>query len=322
MTLRQLRYFRELIRQDMNVSAAAESLHVSQPSVSRQLHELADELGVELFLHSGKRLTGLTEAGRQIAEIVGEILYSIGKIHSVAANARKQTSGTLVIAATQYASNNSLAEILPRFCREQPEVEIVVQVDEPGAILSLVKSGEADAGIIPEPPQPHGYLAYFPIGEWRLTLVVPHDHELVDRQPLSMLDLAEFTISTYPPGSASRDMLEYTFRTHQLLPDMAYSLGSSVLILKQVESGIGVGIVAESAFTPEAHPGLRALDIDHLFAPMRTSVILRRKAHLRDYVYHFLALLLPDRDRAAIDREKDRPMAVSESPSARKETMV
>lgn len=308
MTLRQLRYFRELMRQGLNVSAAAEALHVSQPSVSRQMHELAEELGVELFSHSGKRLTGLTEAGRQIGGIVGEILFNVEKMKRIAATARRQTSGTLVIAATQYASNNSLSGILPRFCRQQPEVDLMVRTEEPASILELMKSGEADVGIVPEPPVRHPYLAYFPIGEWRLTLVVPRDHQLVSRQPLSMLDLAEFPISTYPRGTVSRDMLEETFKTHQLMPDVAYSLGSSTLILKQIESGIGVGIVAESAFVPDAYPDLQTLDISHLFASLRTSVVLRRKAHLRDYVYDFLALLLPDRDRAAVDQEKDRPM--------------
>lgn len=308
MTLRQLIYLREVVKQGFNVSAASEALFTSQPSVSRQLQELVDELGVELFTRSGKRLTGLTDIGQQIVEISGELLANTKKIRNLAAAYRKESHGVVVIAATRHAVTNRLTAILSQFCHQEPDVNLMVHEEESKTIINLLIGGEADVGILSDRPYMHPYLAYFTIDEWRLTVVAPKDHELFTRQNLSLDDLAEFPISTYLPGAISRRVVEETFHTHYLMPHLAYSLGSSTLILKQVENGVGIGIVAESAFDPSEYPTLRSLDVGHLFRPLKTWVALRRKAYLQDYVYSFLKLLMPEIDRAAIDQEKDKPM--------------
>jgi DNA-binding transcriptional LysR family regulator len=59
MNIQQIRYVREIARQGLNLTQAAETLHTSQPGVSRQVHELEDELGVDIFVRQGKRLTAL-----------------------------------------------------------------------------------------------------------------------------------------------------------------------------------------------------------------------------------------------------------------------
>ena len=66
MTLQQLRYFREIARQDLNISKAAAVLHITQPGLSRQLRLLEQELGVELFVRNRTRLVRLSDAGSEI----------------------------------------------------------------------------------------------------------------------------------------------------------------------------------------------------------------------------------------------------------------
>ena len=70
MNLQQLRAVRETSHQDFNLTQVAATLHTTQPAVSRQIRELEQELGVEIFARRGKRLTGHTSAGREIAVIV------------------------------------------------------------------------------------------------------------------------------------------------------------------------------------------------------------------------------------------------------------
>ena len=74
MNFQQLRSVREAVRQGFNLTAVAASLHTSQPGVSRQIRELEDELGIELFVRKGKRLTGLTEPGKELVGIVERML--------------------------------------------------------------------------------------------------------------------------------------------------------------------------------------------------------------------------------------------------------
>ena len=73
MKLQQLRYLVEVARRGLNVSEAAEALFTSQPGVSKQVKLLEDELGVVVFERSGKRLTGITEPGKAVLEIAGQI---------------------------------------------------------------------------------------------------------------------------------------------------------------------------------------------------------------------------------------------------------
>jgi LysR family cys regulon transcriptional activator len=74
MKIQQLRYLSEVARQDLSVSAAADALHTSQPGVSRQIKDLEEELGVEIFVRHGKRFTAVTEPGRAVLAIAERIL--------------------------------------------------------------------------------------------------------------------------------------------------------------------------------------------------------------------------------------------------------
>ena len=80
MKLQQLRYIAEVARRELNVSAAAEALHTSQPGVSRQIRMLEDELGVEIFTRSGRQLTQVTPAGERILGYARRILLDVGNI--------------------------------------------------------------------------------------------------------------------------------------------------------------------------------------------------------------------------------------------------
>ena len=83
MNLQQIRYVREIARHKLNLSAAAEALHTSQPGVSRQVRELESELGVEIFVRQGKRLTALTPAGVSVLEIAERLWAEVENIKRV-----------------------------------------------------------------------------------------------------------------------------------------------------------------------------------------------------------------------------------------------
>src|SRR3954467_9776953 len=80
MKLQQLRYACEVSRQGLNVSLAAESLHTSQPGISKQIKSLEDELGVEIFVRHGKRLASVTEPGKVVLAIAERILSEAGNL--------------------------------------------------------------------------------------------------------------------------------------------------------------------------------------------------------------------------------------------------
>src|SRR5688572_6805950 len=98
MNFQQLRSVREAVRQGFNLTLVAEALHTSQPGVSRQIRELEDELGIQLFHRAGKRLTGLTPPGLTVLPIIERLLLDAENLKNAGAEFAGQDRGTLTIA--------------------------------------------------------------------------------------------------------------------------------------------------------------------------------------------------------------------------------
>src|SRR5690606_17257467 len=122
--LQQLRYLRETVRRDLNLTAAAQVLHTSQPGLSKAIRELEDELGITIFVRHGKRLTALTDAGQEVLAIVERILLEIDNLKRSAANWHDTQTGELRIAATHTQARYSLPRAIAELRVRYPEVVV------------------------------------------------------------------------------------------------------------------------------------------------------------------------------------------------------
>ncbi len=307
MKLRQLHYFHEVIKQDFNVSAAAKALYTSQPGISRQLQELADELGVDLFRYQGKRLIGLTEPGREIAAIADKVLQDVARIRQVADAHAVGQRGGLVVVATRHAAEHRLHDAMIRFRERMPALPVRISEEDPVTASTMLRTGDAHVGVLSEPPERHPDLVYFPIEQWRLLLVVPQDHDLCRQRDITLELLAGCTICSYERRATSRHVIDEAFRRRELEPAIPFALGSSATILQYVESGAGIGIIGESAFDPASYPTLKGLDVKHLFRPLTTDIVLLRKATPPTHVYEFMRILDPSLTQTLIEEAKKGP---------------
>jgi LysR family cys regulon transcriptional activator len=113
MNFQQLRSIREAVRRQFNLTEVANALYTSQPGVSRQIRELEEELGVEIFERYGKRLTGLTEPGREIVRIVERLLLEAENLRQAGDEFAGRHTGRLTVATT----TRRRATRCPRWCR-------------------------------------------------------------------------------------------------------------------------------------------------------------------------------------------------------------
>ena len=115
MNFQQLRSVREAVRRGFNLTEVARVLHTSQPGVSRQIRELEEELGIDLFIRAGKRLTALTEVGHQVVPIVENMLNDADNLRRAGEEFTQQETGRLSIAAThsqaRYALPGAVKEV-------------------------------------------------------------------------------------------------------------------------------------------------------------------------------------------------------------------
>ena len=150
MNLQQIRYVREIARQKLNLSAAAVAMHTSQPGVSRQVRELESELGVDVFVRQGKRLTALTPAGEKVVEIANRLWAEVENLKRVGQEYVHAGQGTFVIAATHMQARYILPPAIAKFTAKYPDVRLSIHQGSPRDLAAGVISGEADIAIATE----------------------------------------------------------------------------------------------------------------------------------------------------------------------------
>jgi LysR family cys regulon transcriptional activator len=300
MNFQQLRIIRETVRQNYNLTDAANALFTSQSGVSKHIKDLEDELGVELFVRKGKRLLGLTDPGKELVEIVERILLDAKNIKRMAEQFSNREQGRLTIATTHTQARYALPSVVTRFKKAFPQVHLVLHQASPGEIVSMLLDGQADIGIATEALEGTLELASFPYYSWNHAVIVPPEHPLEAIYPLTLEAIAEFPIITYHEGFTGRAGIDRTFANAGLIIDIAMSALDADVIKTYVELGLGVGIVASMAFNPARDSRLILLDSSHLFEKNTTSISVRRGHYLRGYAYRFIELCLPSLTEAAI----------------------
>jgi LysR family cys regulon transcriptional activator len=290
----QLRIIRETLRRNFNLTEVANALYTSQSGVSKHIKDLEDELGVELFVRRGKRLLGLTEPGKELAQIVDRILLDTANIKRLADQFAKSDRGEITIATTHTQARYALPGPIAAFRKEFPDVHLVLHQGTPKEIAAMLSDGTADIGIATESLEDSPELVSFPYYSWHHGVIVPKEHALESATPLTLEKVAEWPIITYNEGFTGRPAIDATFVAAGLAPDIVMAALDADVIKTYVEVGLGIGIVASIAYDPARDTGLRLLDSRHLFPQSTSRIALRRGRFLRGFAYRFIELCKPD----------------------------
>ena len=302
MNFQQLRYVRETVRRGLNLTEAANALHTSQPGVSKQIRELEDELGVEIFERRGKRFVGLTAPGKRIVAVVERVLQELDNLKRVGQEFTDEDAGSLTIATTHTQARYALPRVVAGFRQRYPKVHLQLTQGNPTAIAQMVIRGEADIAIATEALDHFPELLALPGYQWRHCVVVPPRHPLLEVERLGLEHLAHYPVVTYSPEFAGRSHINEAFAAKGLAADVVLAAIDSDVIKTYVELGLGVGIIAAMAFDPERDRGLRAIDAGHLFRTNTTRLAVRRGGYLRGYAYEFIERFAPQLTRKAVDQ--------------------
>jgi LysR family cys regulon transcriptional activator len=305
MKIQQLRYVREAVRRDFNLTAVAQALHTSQPGVSRQIRELEEELGIEVFVRAGKRLTGLTGPGQTIVPMIERLLLEAENLRRAGDEFAAQGQGILTIAATHSQARYALPTAVRDFSAVHPQVVLRMHQGSPPQIAQMLISGDADLGIATEALASHPELVTMPCYRWTHSVIVRTDHPLsaaADQGILLALDeLVRYPIMTYETGYTGRRHIDEAFDARQLKANIVLEAMDADVIKTYVELGMGVGIVAGIAYDAERDLKLRAIDARHLFGINLTRLAIRRGNFLRAYVYDFIETFAPSLTRNVVD---------------------
>lgn len=301
MNLHQLRFVREAVRQNFNLTEAAKALFTSQPGVSKAIIELEDELGVDIFRRHGKRIRGLTEPGRMILNSIELIMKEVDDLKRIGEEYAAQDSGSLTVAATHTQARYFLPRIMPGFMQKYPKVRFSLLQRKADDVAEMVLLDQANLAVVTDyVPMQDGLIA-LPCNQWEFHLVIKPDHPLNDVKSLTLEEIAKYPLITYDRIFLGRHRIENIFQQENIKPDILLEVIDADVIKTYVELGMGVGIIVGTAFDAEQDRNLRSIPVGHLFGTGRSSILVRKNVYLRGYIYAFIEMISPHLNRKLVE---------------------
>ena len=188
MEIRVLKYFL-LVAREENITKAANLLHLTQPTLSRQLMQLEEELGVQLFRRSKHRII-LTKEGMLLRRRAEEIVALADKTRDDLQRRGEQLSGTVAVGSGELQSSRFLTQLLTAFQRENPLVSFSIYSGNSDNIKERIERGLLDIGLLQEPVDIAKYSFVRTPGREQWGVLVREDSELASRKSVSPADLA------------------------------------------------------------------------------------------------------------------------------------
>ena len=303
MKLQQLRYIVEVLNHNLNVSSTAESLYTSQPGISKQVRMLEDELGIQVFGRSGKHLTHVTPAGRDVIDIAQQILAKVESIKAVAKEHTLPDQGKLNIATTHTQARYALPPVISGFMHKYPKVSLHMHQGTPQQISEAASRGDADFAIATEALHLYSDLVMLPCYHWNRSVIVREDHPLLQLGgKITVEDVAQHPIVTYVFGFTGRSELDRAFAAKGLEPKIVFTATDADVIKTYVRLGLGVGVIASMAMDKTLDKDLVAIDASHLFDASTTKIGFRKGAFLRTYMYDFIERFAPHLTKDVVEK--------------------
>lgn len=304
MKLSHLQCLCEIAERALNISRAATHLHVTQPSVSRQLQLLESELGLKLLLRRKNKIIALTREGEHVLAKARHIVRDVRDLSTIREALLDAQTGSLTVATTHFHARFTLLNVIKKFRVRYPRISISIHQEDPEIVAKHVRSGYVDFGVSVEAeaagPAVDGDLFCLPCYTIRRVLITPPRHPLLSVKRITLEALARFPLITYSSAYSGGWRVLKAFEARGLKPNIALSAIDADVIKAYVAAGLGIAVIQEAAFDARRDKNLHTRSADHLFGPTVATVILRRGGFLKRYVYDFIHLLAPHLNRQEI----------------------
>ena len=208
MELRVLNYFLAIAREE-NITKAAQTLHVTQPTLSRQIAQFEEELGVKLFVRSNHNIS-LTEDGMILKRRAQEIISLADKTKKDFMNKEETLSGEIAIGSGEFQSTRFLSQLIAAFKEKYPLVRYEIYSGNTGNIQDNIERGLLDIGLINEPVEIRKYDFVSTAQKEKWGVMVKKDSELADKEFVRPDELIGYPL-IIPSGDFIRSFIEKWF---------------------------------------------------------------------------------------------------------------
>ena len=275
MELRTLRYFLAAAEEE-NITRAADILHVTQPTLSRQIMDLEKELGATLMLRGKNGLT-LTDDGIFFRQRAEEIVELADRLEQTFVERNADISGLITIGASEAVGSRLFAKLIKQFSDQYPLVQFHLYNEMADNIKDRLDKGLVDVGLLLEPVDTVKYDFVRLSQKETWGILMRDDHPLAKREAIALDEIVEYPLILPLRERVRREILNWLKRDEKdLTIPLSYTLLSNAALM--VEAGLGCAFCLDGALAIHSSPRLRFVPI----APEHTtrSVLVWKKNHL------------------------------------------
>ena len=269
---------------------AAETLHLSQPSLSARVHALEEELGVPLFHRMGRGVR-LTEMGKALLPYIERAMEALRQGRDVVENARHASGGVLNMASARNIGTYTLPAMLEQFRRQYPSINVHISIGRSADVLQMVLKEEVQLGLARALNHPDIVTTY--LYDEDISLATSPDHPFAKRGEASIYEVAREPLILYDRDSSYFVLINQVCRAAGISPRVEMTLDSIEATKHLVELDMGISFLPRSGVRHELeHDTLRLIPLTEGYkVTLPTAVLVRRAQHYSPTVLAFLKVL-------------------------------
>lgn len=293
MDIRSLMQFLQIAKEGSYTKAAA-SLYLVQPTLSKTIQNMEQELGVRLFQKNGQRIE-LTDYGKRLVEIAAPIVNQFQQIPTWLKEAEELESGEVSIGVTPMLAGLYLVSYITEFCRSYPRIELKLYERATYEVKEAVLRCECDVGLcmLCAEVQNCNLLEIHPLFKKEVVVLIHRDNPLSRRRSISMGALRHEKFNFYASGHALKDEIYLRCTEAGFSPDINFVSGNAVFLIRLSETGNGITILPRPFLTLHDCCSLRAIPFEPAF-PWECCLITRRDRYQPFVVKRFMDYIIKE----------------------------
>ncbi|MCD9459403.1 LysR family transcriptional regulator [Marinibactrum halimedae] len=233
-------------------SAAADTLHLTQPAVSKRIAALEQQLQCSLFDRISRVVT-LTEAGRALLPYARDILRNVYDAERMIIELSGEVRGSLKLSTSHHIGLHRLPKVLKRFCHSYPEVALDLAFQDSEKANERVLHGETELAVITLPPEPHPKLVTQALWRDPLYFVAAHNHPLSQMPELTLKALSDYEAILPETSTYTTSLVKSIFEKQGLNLQLTMATNFMETIKMMVGIGLGWSLLPESLVDADEH---------------------------------------------------------------------
>lgn len=292
MQIRALKVFCDVVTRK-SFSKAADDNGITQSAASQTIHQIESHFGVKL-LDRSKRPFVMTEEGKVCFDHCVKLVRQFEELESRLSNLHSHSSDTVRVASIYSVGLSYMKQFVQRFTELNPQINVQLEYHHPSEVYNLVKSGDADMGLLSYPTATNS-VAVIPWREEKMSIVISPDHPLASDHEVSLNDLNGFDMVGFDQNLRIGQEINRVLANANATPNVVMEFDNIETLKRAIEINAGFSILPQAHVQREVSAGtLTAVTVNDNSLVRPVGIIHRDNIKLGKNTENFIELLIED----------------------------